>query len=72
MAELLFDVRAEVCDCLNILSLTFLTEILAHLVWIELWGDVGAVIDDVVCVVSLLWVSGVVAVVLSKESKNCA
>ena len=72
MAELLLEVRTEVCDGLNILGLSFLSEILTHLVRVELGDDVSAVIDDVVCVVGNLWVSGVVAVMLSKESKNCA
>ena len=72
MAELLLEVRAEVCDVLNILGLSFLSKILTHLVRVELGDDVSAVIDDVVCVVGNLWVSGVVAVLLSKESKNCA
>ncbi len=72
MTELLLEVRTEVCDGLNILGLSFLPEILTHLVLIEFWDDVSAIIDNVICVVCNLWVSGVVTVMLSKVSKNCA
>ena len=72
MTELLLEVRTEVCDGLNILGLSFLPKILTHLVLIEFWDDVSAIIDNVICVVCNLWVSGVVTVMLSKVSKNCA
>jgi hypothetical protein len=72
VTELLLEVRTEVCDGLNILGLSFLPEILTHLVLIEFWDDVSAIIDNVICVVCNLWVSGVVTVMLSKVSKNCA
>ena len=72
MTELLLEVRAEVCDVLNILLLKFISKSLTHLVRIKSGDYVSAIIDDVICVVCFLWVGGVVAVLLSKESKNCA
>ena len=72
MSELLLEVRAEVCDSLYVLLLTFLTEILAHLVGVELRNNVSAVVDNIVSVVGLFWILRVVAVLLSKESKDCA
>ena len=72
MSELLLEVRAEVCDSLYVLLLTFLTKILAHLVGVELRNNVSAVVDNIVSVVGLFWILRVVAVLLSKESKDCA
>ena len=72
MSELLLEVRAEVCDSLYVLLLTFLTKILAHLVGVELRNNVSAVVDNIVSVVGLFWILRVVAVLLSKESKDSA
>ena len=72
MSKLLFEVRAEVCDSLYVLLLGLLAKILAHLVGVKLRNNVGAVVHNIVSVVSLLWISRIVAVLLSKESKDCA
>ncbi len=72
VGELLLEVVGEVGDVFDVLGLGFFVELLAHLVGVKSWDDISAIVDHVVSVVSLIVVSGVVSVLLAKETEDGA
>ena len=72
VSEYLLEVGAEVGDVLDVLGLFFFTEFFGRLVGVQVANKIAAVVYEVVSCVCLVVISGVVSVLLSKETEDGA